>query len=58
MSEAAQLNRDQVKDYLKNLSLLDAAALVKELKRSLAYRPRRRWRWRRLPRRVARRLRW
>ena len=31
MSEAAQLNRDQVKDYLKNLSLLDAAALVKEL---------------------------
>ena len=33
MSEAAQLNRDQVKDYLKNLSLLDAAALVKELSR-------------------------
>ena len=31
MSEAAQLSRDQVKDFLKNLSLLDAAALVKEL---------------------------
>jgi large subunit ribosomal protein L7/L12 len=30
MSEA-QLSRDQVKDYLKNLSLIDAAALVKEL---------------------------
>jgi len=35
MSEAAQLNRDQVKDYLKNLSLLDAAALVKELEAEL-----------------------
>jgi large subunit ribosomal protein L7/L12 len=35
MSEAAQLNRDQVKDYLKNLSLLDAAALVKELEEEL-----------------------
>ena len=34
MSEA-QLNRDQVKDYLKNLSLLDAAALVKELEQEL-----------------------
>ncbi|MGH7813817.1 MAG: 50S ribosomal protein L7/L12 [Candidatus Binataceae bacterium] len=30
-----QLNRDQVKDYLKNLSLLDAAALVKELEQEL-----------------------
>ncbi|HVC44867.1 MAG TPA: 50S ribosomal protein L7/L12 [Candidatus Binataceae bacterium] len=35
MSEAAQLSRDQVKDYLKNLSLLDAAALVKELEQEL-----------------------
>src|SRR4051794_9680721 len=35
MSEAAALNRDQVKDYLKNLSLLDAAALVKELEEEL-----------------------
>ncbi|HTT76862.1 MAG TPA: 50S ribosomal protein L7/L12 [Candidatus Binataceae bacterium] len=35
MSEAAQLSRDQVKDYLKNLSLLDAAALVKELEAEL-----------------------
>src|SRR5271154_5316368 len=35
MSEAAHLNRDQVKDYLKNLSLLDAAALVKELEQEL-----------------------
>ncbi|HVN91951.1 MAG TPA: 50S ribosomal protein L7/L12 [Candidatus Binataceae bacterium] len=34
MSEAA-LSRDQVKDYLKNLSLLDAAALVKELEQEL-----------------------
>ena len=34
MSEA-QLSRDQVKDYLKNLSLLDAAALVKELEHEL-----------------------
>ena len=31
----AQLSRDQVKDYLKNLSLLDAAALVKELEEEL-----------------------
>ncbi|HEY6420568.1 MAG TPA: 50S ribosomal protein L7/L12 [Candidatus Binataceae bacterium] len=31
----AQLSRDQVKDYLKNLSLLDAAALVKELETEL-----------------------
>ena len=35
MSEAAQLSRDQVKDFLKNLSLLDAAALVKELEAEL-----------------------
>jgi large subunit ribosomal protein L7/L12 len=34
MSEA-QLSRDQVKDYLKNLSLLEAAALVKELEAEL-----------------------
>jgi large subunit ribosomal protein L7/L12 len=34
MSEA-QLSRDQVKDYLKNLSLLDAAALVMELEQEL-----------------------
>ena len=31
----AQLSRDQVKDYLKNLSLIDAAALVKELETEL-----------------------
>lgn len=30
-----QLSRDQVKEYLKNLSLLDAAALVKELEQEL-----------------------
>jgi large subunit ribosomal protein L7/L12 len=35
MSEAAQLSRDQVKDYLKNLSLLEAAALVKDLEQEL-----------------------
>jgi large subunit ribosomal protein L7/L12 len=35
MSEVAALSRDQVKDYLKNLSLLDAAALVKELEQEL-----------------------
>ena len=34
MSEV-QLSRDQVKDYLKNLSLMDAAALVKELEQEL-----------------------
>jgi len=34
MSEA-QLSRDQVKDYLKNLSLMEAAALVKELESEL-----------------------
>ncbi len=31
----AQLSRAQVKDYLKNLSLIDAAALVKELEQEL-----------------------
>jgi large subunit ribosomal protein L7/L12 len=31
----AQLNRDQVKDYLKNLTLLEAATLVKELEQEL-----------------------
>jgi len=31
----AQLSRDQVKDYLKNLSLLEAATLVKELEQEL-----------------------
>jgi large subunit ribosomal protein L7/L12 len=31
----AQLSRDQVKDYLKNLSLIEAAALVKELEEEL-----------------------
>jgi large subunit ribosomal protein L7/L12 len=35
MSGAAALSRDQVKDFLKNLSLLDAAALVKELEEEL-----------------------
>jgi large subunit ribosomal protein L7/L12 len=34
MSEA-QLSRDQVKDYLKNLTLMEAAALVKELEQEL-----------------------
>jgi len=31
----AQLSREQVKDYLKNLSLMEAAALVKELEQEL-----------------------
>jgi len=31
----AQLSREQVKDYLKNLSLIDAAALIKELEQEL-----------------------
>jgi large subunit ribosomal protein L7/L12 len=35
MSEAAALTRDQVKEYIKNISLLDAAALVKELEQEL-----------------------
>jgi large subunit ribosomal protein L7/L12 len=35
MAEAVALSRDQVKDFLKNMSLLDAAALVKELEEEL-----------------------
>jgi large subunit ribosomal protein L7/L12 len=35
MSEGTQLSRDSVKEYLKNLSLLEAAALVKELEAEL-----------------------
>lgn len=35
MAEAAALSREQVKDFLKNMSLLDAAALVKELEEEL-----------------------
>jgi large subunit ribosomal protein L7/L12 len=35
MSEAAALSRDQVKEYLKNLSLLEAAELVKDLEKEL-----------------------
>ncbi len=31
----AELSRDQVKDYLKNLSLMEAASLVKELEEEL-----------------------
>jgi large subunit ribosomal protein L7/L12 len=34
-TEASGLSRDQVKNYLKNLSLLEAAALVKELEEEL-----------------------
>jgi large subunit ribosomal protein L7/L12 len=34
-TEAVALSRDQVKNYLKNLSLLEAAALVKELEEEL-----------------------
>jgi large subunit ribosomal protein L7/L12 len=30
-----EVSRDQVKDYIKNMSLLDAAALVKELESEL-----------------------
>ena len=30
-----ELNREQVKDFLKNMSLMDAAALVKELESEL-----------------------
>ncbi len=33
--EEAQVSRDQVKEYLKNMSLMDAAALVKELEQEL-----------------------
>ncbi len=35
MSEGMAVSRDQVKDFLKNMSLLDAAALVKELEAEL-----------------------
>jgi large subunit ribosomal protein L7/L12 len=35
MAEEAALSRDQVKDFLKNMSLLEAAALVKELEQEL-----------------------
>src|SRR6201997_2070333 len=35
MSAAAGLSRDQVKEYLKNLSLIEAAALVKDLEQDL-----------------------
>jgi large subunit ribosomal protein L7/L12 len=35
MAEAAALDREQVKEFLKNMSLLDAAALVKELEQEL-----------------------
>jgi large subunit ribosomal protein L7/L12 len=35
MSEAAQVSRDQVKDFLKNMSLMEAAGLVKELEQEL-----------------------
>jgi large subunit ribosomal protein L7/L12 len=35
MSEEASLSRGQVKEYIKNLSLLEAAALVKELEEEL-----------------------
>ena len=35
MSEAAALSRDQVKDFIKNASLLEIAALVKELEQEL-----------------------
>jgi len=33
--EQAQVSRDQVKNYLKNMSLMEAAALVKELEQEL-----------------------
>ncbi len=35
MAEAEALSRDQVKEFLKNMTLLDAAALVKELEQEL-----------------------
>ena len=35
MAEAEALSRDQVKEFLKNMTLLDAAALVKELEEEL-----------------------
>jgi large subunit ribosomal protein L7/L12 len=35
MAEEAAVSREQVKDFLKQMSLLDAAALVKELEQEL-----------------------
>jgi large subunit ribosomal protein L7/L12 len=35
MAEGTEISRDQVKDYLKNMSLMEAAALVKELEAEL-----------------------
>ncbi len=35
MSEAATVSREQVKDFIKNMSLMDAAGLVKELEEEL-----------------------
>src|SRR5437588_6498120 len=35
MAEEAAVSRDQVKDYIKNMSLMEAAALVKELETEL-----------------------
>jgi large subunit ribosomal protein L7/L12 len=35
MAEAVALSRDQVKEFLKNMTLRDAAALVKELEEEL-----------------------
>lgn len=35
MSEAANVSREQVKDFIKNMSLMDAATLVKELEEEL-----------------------
>ena len=35
MAEAEPLNRDQVKDFIKNASLLEISALVKELEQEL-----------------------
>ncbi|SRR5579883_2537568 len=35
MAEAAALSRDQVKDFIKNASLLEISALVKELEQEL-----------------------
>jgi large subunit ribosomal protein L7/L12 len=35
MSEAATVTRDQVKDFIKHMSLMDAASLVKELEEEL-----------------------
>jgi large subunit ribosomal protein L7/L12 len=35
MAEGMEISRDQVKEFLKNMSLLEAAALVKELEAEL-----------------------